>query len=56
MNTLLLIAESMTDFSSIPVGYTRIKRDGKLYVSRSYLNVNYLVSAKQNFDTAISGV
>lgn len=46
---LILIAEEMGDFSDLPFGMTRVKRDGILYVVCSYENIHYLVAAKKNF-------
>lgn len=51
LEQMLLVAESMGPFTSIPQGMTRLTRDGKLYVVVSYDNVHYLVAAKYNFPT-----
>jgi hypothetical protein len=45
---MLYAAESVSDFTTIPVGMMKIKRDGILYVAKSYKNVNYLIAAKSN--------
>ncbi len=49
MESLLRLAEIATEFSSLPQGYTRTKRDGKLYVVANYEKINYLVAMKSNF-------
>jgi PKD repeat protein len=54
---LLLIAEEMTEFSDIPIGFTRLKRtnangESVLYVVASVDNVQYLVVAKDYLMTA----
>lgn len=43
---LLLAAETMTQYTAVPVGLSRIIRDGIVYASGFYKNVNYLVVAK----------
>jgi hypothetical protein len=45
---MLYAAESMSDFTTIPVGMMKVHRDGILYLTKSYNNVNYLVVAKSN--------
>lgn len=49
---MLYIAESMTEFASIPLGMMKVKRDGILYLAKSYRNINYLVVAKSNMKAA----
>ena len=51
LESQILLAEVATEFSSIPQGYSRTKRDGKLFLVRSYDNINYLVATKSNFTT-----
>lgn len=48
IQALLVLAESMTAYSSLPNPYRRIVRDGIVYVSTLYDNVNYLVAARSN--------
>ena len=43
---LILAAETMTKYTAVPVGLSRIIRDGIVYASGYYKNVNYLVVAK----------
>jgi len=47
---LIIAAESFTLYSTTPANAYRIVRDGKLYLSRSFNNINFLVAAKANFD------
>lgn len=47
---LLLVAETVGEFTSTPVSITKTTRDGILYVVRSYQNVHYLVAAKSSID------
>lgn len=47
ITNMLKVAEEMTEYSDIPVGMTRMKRGNVLYVVASYLDVQYLVVAKQ---------
>lgn len=48
LEELLLAAEVVQDFTSVPLGMTKVKRNGVLYVVRSYENVHYLVASKQS--------
>lgn len=48
---LLKIAEEMTEFSDIPLGYSRISRNGVLYVSANYDNIQYLVVLRSYLET-----
>lgn len=43
---LVILAETASDYSTLPVGTTRLKRDGILYLVRSYNNVQYLIATK----------
>jgi len=45
---LLLTAETMTEFSTIPEGLNRVVRDGFIFASINYQSVQYLVAAKYN--------
>lgn len=46
-NEMLLVAESMTEYSEVPTGMSRLNRDGVLLVSASYKRVQYMVVAKK---------
>jgi hypothetical protein len=48
LERLLIVAETLTEFSSIPIDMRRIHRGGFLYVSATYENIQYLVGAKYN--------
>lgn len=52
--TMLLVAESMTQYSSIPLGYTKLVRNGILYLVYNYQTIDYLVAAKSNTQFASS--
>lgn len=45
---LLMIAETATQFTSVPINARKQTRDGVLYVSGIFDNINYLVAAKSN--------
>ena len=47
---MLLIAETMTEFSDVDVKYKRVWRDEKMFLAHNLNKVNYLVVAKYNFD------
>jgi hypothetical protein len=52
LEDMLVAAETVTQFTSVPVGMNKVMRDGILYVTKSYQNVNYLVVAKSSVDAA----
>lgn len=45
---MLVVAENVTDYSALPVGMTRITRDGIKYLAASYNKVMYLVAIGSN--------
>jgi hypothetical protein len=47
---MLVTAESMSEFASIPSGMMKVTRDGILYLTKSYRNINYLMVAKSNLN------
>jgi hypothetical protein len=48
MDDMLVLAETATEFTTVPSPYRRIIRENKLFISMLYNNVNYLVAAKSN--------
>ncbi len=48
--SMLLEAEHMGEYTSVPVGMTRLHRGGRLFLVKSFGNINYLVAAKKNFE------
>jgi hypothetical protein len=53
LEQMLITAESMGPYTDIPAGYTRVTRDGQLYLVLNYDNIHFLVSAKQNLTQVI---
>lgn len=49
-SALLLAAEEMTKFTSVPQGISRIVRDDIVYASAYYKNINYLVTSKASVE------
>lgn len=47
---MLIIAESMDEFTEIPFGFSRVVRHEKVFVVKSVKNVHFLVAAKSNFE------
>lgn len=52
---MLVVAETMSRYSSIPSSYTKITRGGILYIVKRYGNVNYLLAAKTSLPVVITG-
>lgn len=49
LNDALDKARDLTSISSVPVGYTRAIRNGKVYLSFDYLGITYLVLASASY-------
>lgn len=49
ISEMIIISENMTDYSDIPDNMNKMFRNGKLYLTQSIENVQYLVAAKCNF-------
>lgn len=47
---LIKSAETMTRYTSVPLGISRMTRDGVVYASAFFKNVNYLVTTKYSVD------
>lgn len=52
---LIMVAETMTKYTTLPSGVYRIERDGVIYASKSKDGVNYLVVSKADLPTVITG-
>lgn len=50
---MMQFAESATEFSTVLSPYRRVKRNGKIYLSFLYENINYLVYIKNNGDAHV---
>lgn len=48
---LVLAAETMTEYTAIPTGISRVIRDGKIYASKRINNIVYLVLSKVSIGT-----
>lgn len=46
LSQMILIAESLTQYSDIPVGYRKVVRYGILFITTRYMNIEFLVSSK----------
>jgi hypothetical protein len=46
---MIITAETMGRFSSVPLGMTKVMRNDVLYLVKRYGNINYLMVAKGNF-------
>jgi hypothetical protein len=45
---MLIYAETMNEYTTLPQGYMRIVRNGILYVAITYNNIQYLVASKKS--------
>jgi hypothetical protein len=52
LGKLLVAAESTSVYASLPNNFRRITRNGKLYISTVYDNINYMVATASNTDFA----
>lgn len=55
LSNMLILAETMTETSTVTNGYPRIIRDGIVYVSLTYENVSFLVVAKASAAKVLGG-
>ncbi len=56
LNTMLRHAEELTDISTVPRGFNRTVREGLVYLSQSYMNVQYLVLSKHSINDPETGI
>lgn len=49
LNEMLLICESINEYTVVPEYYRKVHRNHKLYLAYLYQGVNYLVAAKSNY-------
>lgn len=47
---MLYVAEEMGQYTTVPEGMMKMRRNGILYLAQNFKNINYLVAAKTNFD------
>jgi hypothetical protein len=52
LGTMLIAAESLTEFGNVPAGMSTLTRDGIFYLVATLNEVNYLVVCKSNFPIA----
>lgn len=54
---LLKTADSMSEYSEVPIGMSRLERDGVMYTAATYNGVQYLVTTRESyteiFDTVL---
>lgn len=50
LTDMLIISESLTEYSDIPMRFTKLERDGILYLVTTFNDVQYLVVSKQSYD------
>lgn len=46
--TMLTIAETMNEFTEVPIGFTKLIRDNIIYVVKSVNNIQYIVASKKS--------
>lgn len=52
-NKLLMIAETMDDYTIVPAGFSRVYRDNIMYATMDYENVQYLVVTRKSLITLL---
>jgi hypothetical protein len=58
LGTMLIAAETLTEFGNVPAGMSTLTRDGIFYLVSTYNEINYLMVCKSNFplaDVAVFG-
>lgn len=53
LNKLFMTAESMTQYSDLPAGVTRLIRGSMMYAVANYENIDYLVVSKTSLETIV---
>lgn len=53
ITTMIVLAETMSQYTTMPQGMMRITRAGVLYVVKTYNNIQYLVAAKSSVFTLL---
>lgn len=48
LSELLIISETATRFTTVPSNYRRVERNGTVFISKLYDNVNYLMAVRSN--------
>lgn len=56
LNEMLMEAETLTPTSSIPLGFTRVHRNGVWYIAKNHNNLLLLVATKYSIDTAATAL
>ena len=51
--TMIVTAENMNPFSSVPSGMSKVTRNGILYLVSNYNNIDYLVAAKMSLPATV---
>jgi Na+-transporting NADH:ubiquinone oxidoreductase subunit NqrE len=46
LNEMILIAETLTYYSDIPVNYRKVQRYGITFISTRYMNIEFMVASK----------
>lgn len=50
LNAMLIAAETVSEYSDVPAGVSRLNRDGIIYVSASYQRVQYIMVTKYSMN------
>lgn len=51
--SMIVVAESMVEFSTIPLGMSKVTRNGILYLVSKFQNINYLVASKSSIKNSL---
>lgn len=50
LQNLIVLAETMTASTTVPSGYMRVTRDGRMFAVKTYNNIQYLVATKETVE------
>ena len=53
LSEMLIIAETMNQFTELPNGYTKLIRDNIVFIVRTYMNIQFLVVANPSVVAAL---
>jgi hypothetical protein len=56
ISKMLIMADESNRYTTLPVGFGKLQRDGKWFVVKSFKNIHYLVAMKSNYEVTAGEV